>query len=81
MAHTIIKVAYEPAFTTEFKHWIKANISASMVSADDTTKQYSLDFITTELEDREDKEERQLFVEDAPLLAQLNFEKVEYVEI
>lgn len=80
MAHTLIIVAYEPAFTMEFRCWIKTNITPSMISQDETTSHYSLDFITTQLEEQEDKENRPLFQKDASLLKQLQNEKVEYVE-
>ena len=47
MAHKLIITAYNPAFTPQFKAWIKKNINPSMVSAEPQDKEasYFLDTI------------------------------------
>jgi hypothetical protein len=74
MAHILIITAYNPAFTPEFKAWIKKNINPSMISPEphDKNASYFLDNILSE--------QLNLSIEDAVLIEELQSQNVEYVE-
>jgi len=80
MAHKIIKVAFMPDFTPEFKSWIQNNINHEMENVDESSRQYELDQIVIELSDQEEKHARPLYVEDSILIAKLQYEQIDYVE-
>jgi hypothetical protein len=74
MAHILIITAYNPAFTPEFKAWIKKNINPSMVNAEPHDKEvsYFLDNIVDSFES--------ISLEDSLLITELQSQNVEYVE-
>jgi hypothetical protein len=74
MAYRLIITAYNPAFTPEFKTWIKKNITPSMVNAEphDNHASYFLNTIMSNTE--------VINLEDALLITELQSQNVEYVE-
>jgi hypothetical protein len=74
MSHKLIITAYNPAFTSEFKAWVKKNINPSMVNAEPQDKEasYFLDTIVDTFES--------ISMEDSILLIELQLQNVEYVE-
>jgi hypothetical protein len=74
MAHKLIITAYNPAFTPQFKFWIKKNINPSMVSAEPQDKEasYFLDTIIDSFES--------ISLEDSLVILELQSQNVEYVE-
>ncbi len=74
MAHKLIITAYNPAFTPQFKFWIKNNINPSMVSAEPQDKEASY-FLDTILDSFES-----ISLEDSLVILELQSQNVEYVE-
>lgn len=72
MSHTLLITAYNPAFSTEFKSWIKKNINPSMINPQDEEASYFLDYIIEEIV--------LISEQDNSLLKELKAQNVEYVE-
>lgn len=73
MAHTLFITAFQPNLSFSLKSKIQKYISPSMVSCDDENeKAYFLDAIIAEIED--------ISSEDQVIIAELQSQKVEYVE-
>ena len=72
MSHTLLITAYNPAFSIEFKNWIKTNINPSMVNPNDDEKSYFLDNIIQEVV--------LINEQDNSLLKELKSLDVQYVE-
>jgi len=79
---SILKVCYNPPLSTETVKDIQTNISWSMTSSDDTTKQYSLDFVLEWFKEFWDLESIEGNLKQDYVLLQFLLEnEVEYIEI
>ena len=78
MWNSLFTVAYMPEFSPELKNFITLHVAISSESED--TKQYHCDAIYTALEEQEEVQQKQLFVEDSAILLTLKKQCVDYVE-
>lgn len=71
----ILKIAYLPEISADAKNFIKNNINPSMTSTDESSFQYSLDFVLSALEDY-----HELYAMDYVYLKNLEVQEIQYIE-